>query len=82
MTWSITGSPSVKVRRISSVPERVRARERFPHRVVRRHPTRERAERLERRDEDVAILPHALVAAAGENERLGANRCAVPLVDR
>ena len=48
--------PSIGAR-ASAMAEGVRPRERLPHGVVPRHPPRERAEGLERRDEDVAVVP-------------------------
>ena len=40
----------------------------------------QRPERLERVDEDVPVLPHALVAAADEQQRLAAHDGPMPLV--
>ncbi len=62
--------------------EGVRPRERLPDRVAFGDRAGERAERLDPGDEDVAVLPDPLVAAVGEDERLGAHCRAVLLVDR
>ena len=57
----------------SAAAEGVRPRERRPDGVVLGDLAGERAERLELRDEDVAVLADALEAAAREDERLGAH---------
>src|SRR5215831_18157276 len=68
--------------RPSTVTEVVGARERLPDRIRLRDRARERPQRLEPRDEHVAVLADPLEAAVREDERLRPNGRAVPVVHR